>query len=94
MECSSSVKHTPKKNGVAEKMIRTNTEKIKCLLNHFELPEEMWAFYSHTAVFYENKAGRLPQGTTPTLRTDVSTEQYFDMDSVTLKRIILAMLSK
>jgi phage-related tail protein len=34
MECSSSVKRTPEQNGVAERTIRTITEKMRCLLNH------------------------------------------------------------
>ncbi|GMF31511.1 unnamed protein product [Phytophthora fragariaefolia] len=42
MECTSSMKHTPEQNGVAERMVRTITERMRCLLNHFQLPEEMW----------------------------------------------------
>ncbi|KAE8895745.1 hypothetical protein PF005_g19149 [Phytophthora fragariae] len=54
MECSSSVKHTPEQNGVAERMVRTVSERMRCLLNHFELPEEMWAEAAVTAAYCVN----------------------------------------
>ncbi|OWZ10532.1 LOW QUALITY PROTEIN: hypothetical protein PHMEG_00016610 [Phytophthora megakarya] len=54
MECSLTVKHTPEKNGVAERMIRTVTERMRCRLVHFELPQELWAEAAVTAAFYVN----------------------------------------
>jgi hypothetical protein len=45
------------------------------------------AFYSHTAVFYEDKPGRIAQGTTPVLRTDVSTQRYLNLDNATIENI-------
>lgn len=45
------------------------------------------AFYSHTAVFYEDKPGRIAEGVTPALNTGVSTQQYFNMDSAAMESI-------
>ncbi|GMF15920.1 unnamed protein product [Phytophthora fragariaefolia] len=172
MECTSSVKHTPEQNGVAERMIRTITERMRCLLSHFQLPEEMWgeaavtttyciniipnsirdmeipyavryrelpvysrlrtfgcavlayvdkverrkmqpkareaifvgysrekrgyrlldsktrkAFYSHTAVFYERKAGRNATGVTPSFDTTVPIERYLELNNVAMDNI-------
>ncbi|GMF59920.1 unnamed protein product [Phytophthora fragariaefolia] len=172
MECPSSVKRTPEQNDVAERMFRTITEKMRCLLNHFNLPEKMWAeaavtatycvnivpnstrdmeipfalwhrelpeypllrvfgcavlayvekderrnmnakareaifvgysrekrgfrlldsktrkaFYSHTAVFYESKAGRIAQGGPSVSRKDVPTQQYLNLDNATMDNI-------
>ncbi|GMF41871.1 unnamed protein product [Phytophthora fragariaefolia] len=42
MEFGGGVKHTPDQNGVEERMIRTITEKMRCMLLHFDLPEPMW----------------------------------------------------
>ncbi|KAJ8563863.1 hypothetical protein ON010_g7484 [Phytophthora cinnamomi] len=172
MVCTSSVKRTPEQNGVAERMVRTISERMRCLLNHFQLPEEMWgeatvtatycvnimpnsardmevpyavwyrelpvysrlrtfccavlayvdkverrkmqakareaifvgysrekhgyrlldsktrkAFYSHTAIFYERKVGRIATGTTPVLDTVVPIERYLEMDNVAMENI-------
>ncbi|POM58512.1 Rve domain containing hypothetical protein [Phytophthora palmivora] len=54
MDCSSSVKHTPEQNVVAERMIRTITERMRCMLVHFELPEELWAEAAVTATYCVN----------------------------------------
>ncbi|OWZ23341.1 LOW QUALITY PROTEIN: hypothetical protein PHMEG_0001786 [Phytophthora megakarya] len=48
MECTSTIKHTPEQNGVAERMIRTS------VLNRFHLPEELWADAAMTATYYIN----------------------------------------
>ncbi|KAE8905453.1 hypothetical protein PF007_g29092 [Phytophthora fragariae] len=172
MTCSPSIKHTPEQNGVAERMNRTITERMRCLLNHFQLPQELWAeaavtatyyvnivpnstrdmevpyavwyreqppysrlrtfgcavlayidkverrkmdskareaifvgysrerrgyrlldsntreaYYSHTVVFHEKKAGRIAKGATPELVSDVSTQQYLGIDSATMETI-------
>jgi uncharacterized protein YfbU (UPF0304 family) len=34
MEFDSSIKHTPEQNGVAERMVRTITERMRCMLVH------------------------------------------------------------
>lgn len=54
IECSLTVKHTPEQNGVAERMIRTVTERMRCLLVHFRLQGELWAEAAVTAAFYVN----------------------------------------
>ncbi|GMF27838.1 unnamed protein product [Phytophthora fragariaefolia] len=54
MEFDSSVKHTPEQNGVAERMIRTITEKMRCMLLHFDLPELMWGEAALTATYCVN----------------------------------------
>ncbi|GMF15428.1 unnamed protein product [Phytophthora fragariaefolia] len=54
MEYSTSVKHTPEQNGVAERMIRTLSERMRCMLNHFPLPQEMWAEAAITATYNVN----------------------------------------
>ncbi|POM61391.1 hypothetical protein PHPALM_29598, partial [Phytophthora palmivora] len=54
MECSLTVKHTPEQNGVAERMIRTVSERMRCLLVHFELPEGLWAEAANTAAYCVN----------------------------------------
>ncbi|KAE8907367.1 Retrovirus-related Pol polyprotein from transposon TNT 1-94 [Phytophthora fragariae] len=45
------------------------------------------AFYSHTAVFYERKAGRIATGSTPILDTTVPVERYLEMDSAAMENI-------
>ncbi|GMF17028.1 unnamed protein product [Phytophthora fragariaefolia] len=54
MEFDSSIKHTPEQNGVAERMVRTLTERMRCMLVHFDLPEAMWAEAAMTATHYVN----------------------------------------
>lgn len=50
MEFDSSIKH----NGVTERMIRTITEKMRCMLVHFDLPEAMWGEAASTAAYCVN----------------------------------------
>ncbi|POM66570.1 Rve domain containing hypothetical protein [Phytophthora palmivora] len=52
MEFDSSIKHTPEQNGVAEWMAPTLTERTRCMLVHFDLPEVMWAEAAMTATHY------------------------------------------
>ncbi|GMF41340.1 unnamed protein product [Phytophthora fragariaefolia] len=54
MTCSPTIKHTPEHNGVAERMNRTISERMRCLLNHFDLPEQLWAVAAVTAAYYIN----------------------------------------
>lgn len=54
MECSLTVKQTPEQNGIAERMIRTVTERMRCLLAHFQLPQDLWAEAAVTAAYYAN----------------------------------------
>lgn len=43
MECTLTIKKTPEQNGVAERMIRTICEKIRCTLHHEQLDQRLWA---------------------------------------------------
>ncbi|GMF46584.1 unnamed protein product [Phytophthora fragariaefolia] len=54
VEFDSSIKHTPEQNGVAERMVRTLTERMRCMLEQFDLPEAMWAEAAMTAAHYVN----------------------------------------
>ncbi|POM77903.1 Uncharacterized protein PHPALM_4642, partial [Phytophthora palmivora] len=54
MEFDSSITHTPEQNGVAERMVRALTERTRCMLVHFDLPEAMWAEAAMTAAHYVN----------------------------------------
>ncbi|GMF29107.1 unnamed protein product [Phytophthora fragariaefolia] len=56
MEFGRSVKHTPEQNGAAERMIRTITEKMRCMLLHFDLPEPMWGEAALTATYIHKKS--------------------------------------
>jgi hypothetical protein len=54
MEFDSSIKHTPEQNGVAERMVRTITERMRCMLVHFDLPEKLWGEAAITAAHCVN----------------------------------------
>ena len=41
---------TPQQNGIAERMNRTITEKVKCMLSHAKLPKSFWGEAMRTAV--------------------------------------------
>ncbi|OWZ20448.1 Rve-domain-containing hypothetical protein [Phytophthora megakarya] len=63
MECSFTVKPTPEQNSVVERETRTVTERMRCLLVHFELPRELWAAATVTAAFYVNILPNSTRGT-------------------------------
>lgn len=48
------IPYTPHKNGVAERMIRTITEKARTLLIHSKLPKSFWGEAILTATFLVN----------------------------------------
>ncbi|RAW20886.1 hypothetical protein PC110_g22671 [Phytophthora cactorum] len=54
MECSLIVKHTPEQNGIPERMKRTVTGQMRCLLAHFHLPQELGAEATVTTAYYIN----------------------------------------
>ncbi|KAG8497256.1 hypothetical protein CXB51_008476 [Gossypium anomalum] len=50
------VRHTPQQNGVAERMNRTITEKVQCMLSNANLPKSFWAEATSTACFLINRS--------------------------------------
>ncbi|KAG8482828.1 hypothetical protein CXB51_024043 [Gossypium anomalum] len=50
------VRHTPQKNGVAERMNRTIMEKVRCMLSNANLPKSFWAEAASTACFLINRS--------------------------------------
>lgn len=50
----SSIPHTPEQNGLAERTIRTITEKARCMLQDANLPKKYWAEAIHTATYIKN----------------------------------------
>jgi GAG-pre-integrase domain len=54
MECFLTIKKTPEQNPVAERMIRTVSEKFRCALHHGNLPQELWAEGAVTAAYVIN----------------------------------------
>lgn len=49
-----SVPYTPQQNGLAERTIRTLTEKARCMLQDADLPKRYWAEAVNTAAYIKN----------------------------------------
>ncbi|KAI4299912.1 hypothetical protein L6164_033332 [Bauhinia variegata] len=54
------VPKTPQQNGVAERMNRTITERIRCMLSHAKLPKAFWGEAMRTAVDLINLSPSVP----------------------------------
>lgn len=61
MECTLTVKKTPEHNGIAERMIRTIAERVRCVLFEGNLPEELWAEAAVTSAFLRELAASKSQ---------------------------------
>ena len=55
-----SVPKTPQHNGVAERMNRTITERIRCMLSHAKLPKPFWGEAMRTAIHLINLSPSIP----------------------------------
>ena len=60
IQCHFMMKKTPQKNGVAERMNCTITEKSRCMQLNAGLPKEFWVEVLHMAVYLINKLPNLP----------------------------------
>lgn len=54
MECILTMKKAPEQNGVAERMMRTIEEIIRCALRRGKLPNALWAEVAVTSAFCVN----------------------------------------
>lgn len=55
IEHQTSIPYTPQQNGLAERTIRTITEKARCMLQDANLGKRYWAEALHTATYIKNR---------------------------------------
>ncbi|GKV37331.1 hypothetical protein SLEP1_g45370 [Rubroshorea leprosula] len=74
---------TPQQNGVAERMNRTINERVRCMLSHSKLAQELWAKAAFTSAYLVNRSSYAPIGfKTPKKESIISRDVIFDENAI------------